>query len=90
MISIRVIVLLNRPKFETYRSYALPEVVNLMNLEPGDKIGMLNGATAEVMTNPKDGVWIFARYLTSPDDPSLEGSEEMFFAQDIAEVLEPG
>jgi len=37
-----------------------------------------------------DGVWIFAKYLTSPDDPSLEGSEEMFFAQDIAEVLKPG
>ena len=67
----------------------MPEVVNLMNLEPGDTISMLNGATAEVMTNPMDGVWIFARYLTSPDDPSLEGSEEMFFAQDIAEVLKP-
>ncbi len=68
----------------------MPEVVNLMNLEPGDKISMLNGATAEVTTNPKDGVWIFARYLTSPGDPSLEGSAEMLFAQDIAEVLKPG
>ncbi len=68
----------------------MPEVVNLMNLEPGDKISMVNGATAEVSTNPKDGVWIFARYLTSPADPSLEGSEEMFFAQDIAEVLTQG
>lgn len=66
----------------------MADVVNLLNLAPGDKIGMLNGATAEVMTNPMDGVWIFARYLTSPEDPSLEGSEEMFFAQDIAEVLE--
>ena len=65
----------------------MPEVVNLMNLEPGDKISMLNGATAEVTTNPMDGVWVFAKLLTSPDDPSLEGSEEMFFAQDIAEVL---
>ena len=65
----------------------MPDVVNLMNLEPGDKIGMLNGATAEVMTNPMDGVWIFAKYLTSPDDPSLEGSEETFFAHDIGEVL---
>ena len=68
----------------------MPEVVNLMNLEPGDKISMVNGATAEVSTNPMDGVWIFARYLTSPDDPSLEGAEEMFFAQDIAEVLTQG
>jgi hypothetical protein len=35
-----------------------------------------------------DGVWIFARYLTAPDDPSLEGSEDMVFAQDIVQVLE--
>ena len=55
-------------------------VVNLMKLELGDKIAMLNGATAEVMTNPVDGVWIFARYLAYPDDPSLKVSEEMFFA----------
>ncbi len=64
----------------------MPDVVNLMNIEPGDKISLLNGATAEVTTNPMDGVWVFAKYLTSPDDSSLEGSEEMFFAQDIAEV----
>ena len=62
-------------------------VVNLMKLELGDKIAMLNGATAEVMTNPMDGVWIFARYLAYPDDPSLESSDDMFFVQDIAEVL---
>ena len=58
-----------------------------MKLELGDKIAMLNGATAEVMTNPMDGVWIFPRYLAYPYDPSLEGSDEMFFVQDIAEVL---
>ena len=34
---------------------------------------MLNGATAEVMTNPMDGVWIFARYLTSPRRPFSGG-----------------
>jgi hypothetical protein len=35
-----------------------------------------------------DGVWIFARYLSSLEDPSLEGTEDMIFAQDIIEVLE--
>jgi hypothetical protein len=35
-----------------------------------------------------DGVWVVARYLSSPQDPSLEGTEDMVFAQDIAEVLE--
>ena len=66
----------------------MADVVNLIDLEPGDKLSIAGGATVEVATNPKDGVWIFARYILSPDDPSLVGSEEMFFAQDIMEVLE--
>ena len=67
----------------------MADVVNLINLEPGDKLSISNGATVEVATNPKDGVWIFARYLTSPEDPSLVGTEDMFFAQDVVEVLGP-
>ena len=63
-------------------------IVNLRLLEPGATIGLSDGSTAEVVTNPMDGVWIFARYLSSPNDPSLEGSEEMVFAADIVELLE--
>jgi hypothetical protein len=48
---------------------------------------MSNGATAEVVSNPLDGVWVFARYLSSPGDASLVGTEDMIFAQDIVEVL---
>ena len=66
----------------------MADVVNLIALEPGDKLSIVGGATVEVATNPKDGVWIFARYLVSPGDPSLVGVEEMFFAQDVVEVLE--
>ena len=66
----------------------MAEVVNLMLLEAGVKIATTAGATAEVVENPKDGVWVFAKYLSCPDDPSLEGTEDMFFAQDIVEVLD--
>ncbi len=66
----------------------MAEVVNLKTLEEGATIATAAGATAEVVENPKDGVWIFAKYLTSPEDPSLEGTEDMFFAQDIVEVLD--
>ncbi len=66
----------------------MPEIVNLLLLEAGVKIATAAGATAEVVENPKDGVWVFAKYLTCPDDPSLEGTEDMFFAQDIVEVLD--
>jgi hypothetical protein len=63
-------------------------IVNLIELEPGAKVSLSNKATAEVVSNPRDGVWVFARYLSSPEDPSLVGTEDMVFAQDIVEVLE--
>ena len=66
----------------------MAEVINLITIEEGATISTLSGATAEVVTNPKDGVWVFAKYLTSPDDPDLVGMEDMIFAQDIAEVLQ--
>jgi hypothetical protein len=62
-------------------------IVNLMLLEQGMRVSLSDGATAEVVSNPKDGVWVFARYLSSPQDPALVGTEGMFFAQDIVEVL---
>ncbi len=66
----------------------MTSVINLRLLEPGTKIGLADGATATVVSNPQDGVWIFARYLSSPEDPSQVGTEDMVFAQDIVEILE--
>jgi hypothetical protein len=66
----------------------MSNAINLRLLEPGTKIGLSDGAMAEVVSNPLDGVWVFARYLASPSDSSLVGTEEMVFAQDIVEVLE--
>ncbi len=65
----------------------MAEIVNLLHLQEGAKIALSNGSTAEVVSNPKDGVWVFVRFLTSPDDPALEGTEDMAFAMDIVEVL---
>jgi hypothetical protein len=64
------------------------ELINLRRLEPGTKIGLSDGSTAEVVSNPLDGVWVFARYLSAPSDPSLIGTEAMIFAQDVVEVLD--
>ncbi|MDE0824120.1 MAG: hypothetical protein OSB07_09195 [Dehalococcoidia bacterium] len=65
----------------------MAEVVNLKELEDGVTFATAAGATVEVVENPKDGVWVFGKYVICPDDPSLVGTEEMFFAQDIVEVL---
>ena len=61
-------------------------VINLRQLQPGTKIVLSNGSTAEVVSNPLDGIWVFARYLSSPRDAALVGTEEMIFAQDIVEI----
>jgi hypothetical protein len=64
----------------------MSELVNTRELTPGMQIVLVDGAVAEIVSNPLDGVWVFARYLSSPVDPAVVGSEEMIFAQDIAEV----
>ena len=51
----------------------MSEPINIRLLGPGTLIVL-------------DGVWVFARYLSSPDDPARVGSEEMIFAQDIVEI----
>ena len=67
----------------------MSEPVNIRSLAPGTRIVLEGGAVAEIVSNPADGVWLFARYLSSPDDPGRVGSEEMIFAQDIIEIREP-
>jgi hypothetical protein len=62
-------------------------MVNVIELKPGTKIRLVDDATAEVVTNPRDGIWIQVRYLTSPADPAQVGSEELLFAENIVEVL---
>jgi hypothetical protein len=64
----------------------MSEPVNIRLLGPGTRIVLDNGATAEIVSNPLDGVWLFARFLTSPDDPTRVGTEEMIFAQDVVEI----
>src|SRR5215469_2474113 len=64
----------------------MSEPVNIRSLAPGTRIVLEGGAVAEIVSNPADGVWVFARYLSAPDDPGRVGSEEMIFAQDIIEI----
>jgi hypothetical protein len=57
--------------------------INVRDLVPGTSVVLADGAVAEIVTNPGDGMWLFARYLTSPRDPTLIGKEEMIFAPDV-------
>jgi hypothetical protein len=60
--------------------------INVRELPVGARLILASGATAEIVSNPADGVWLFARYLTSTDNPEQIGQEEMIFAQDVVEV----
>ena len=64
----------------------MSEPINIRLLGPGTRVVLEGGAVAEIVSNPLDGVWVFARYLTSPDDPGRVGTEDMIFAQDIVEI----
>jgi hypothetical protein len=66
----------------------MSDPINIRALMPGTQITLTDGAVAEIVSNPADGVWLFARYLQSPRDPALIGQEEMIFAADVVEVRE--
>ena len=68
----------------------MSDPINIRTLAPGTRIVLANGAVAEIVSNPADGVWLFARYLESPRDPALVGEEDMIFAQDVVEVRSVG
>ena len=68
----------------------MSDPINIRDLAPGTRIALTDGAVAEIVSNPADGVWLFARYIESPKDPALVGQEEMVFAQDVVEVRPAG
>jgi hypothetical protein len=68
----------------------MSDPINIRTLPPGTRVVTTDGAVAEIVSNPADGVWLFARYLEAPRNPALVGREDMIFAQDIVEVRQPG
>ena len=61
-------------------------MINVRLLETGTRVVLSDGSTVEVVSNPKDGIWLLARYLSSPRDAALVGTEDMIFAQDVVEI----
>jgi hypothetical protein len=63
--------------------------INVRDLAPGTSVVLADGAEAEIVTNPGDGMWLLARYLSSSRDPTLVGQEEMIFAPDVVALGRP-
>ena len=58
--------------------------LNLLEVEPGARLRLKNGATLEVVSNPRDGVWVIGRYLNEQE----LGDEEMVCITDIAALAD--
>ncbi len=59
--------------------------VNVRELVPGERVELIGGIVVEVIENPEDGMWIRAKYITVPSNPSAEGTEEQIFASDVVQ-----
>ena len=64
-------------------------IINVLTLEPGTRVCLVGDAIAEVIANPQDGVWLLLRYVAAPGNPDQVGAEEMVFAEDVLEIIEP-
>jgi hypothetical protein len=60
--------------------------VNLRELKPGERVKITGDAIIEVIENPQDGMWIRGKYISFPQDPSVEGTEDQIFATDVREM----
>jgi len=61
--------------------------VVLTDLPIGARVRVRSGAVGEVTANPRDGGWIFLRYVESEKDPTKVGEEDMVFCTDVMAVV---
>ena len=61
--------------------------INVLHLQPGTSIRLADDVTADIVSNPQDGIWLLVRYVSVPANASQEGTEDMVFAEDVVEVL---
>jgi hypothetical protein len=62
--------------------------LDLVAIEEGARVKLRDGEIAEVVDNPRDGMWILLRFLEAPDEPERVGTEELVFWADVLGVIE--
>jgi hypothetical protein len=56
------------------------------DLPEGLKVTLINGATGEIVGNPRDGAVLIVKILASPENPSEVGEEQAIFYPDVKSV----
>lgn len=62
--------------------------LDLVAIEEGAKVKLVGGEIAEVIDNPRDGMWILLRFLEAENDPARVGEEELIFWADVLGVVQ--
>jgi hypothetical protein len=62
-------------------------MINVLTIQPGERLQLREGIVAEVLENMEDGMWLQVRYLEVPKSPNEVGIIELCHAQDIVEVM---
>jgi len=57
------------------------------DLPEGLYLGLIEGAKAEIVTNPGDGCYLLLKILENPADESRVGTEEIVYFTDVTEIL---
>ena len=59
------------------------EYVPIRELEPGEHVRLKGDVLAEVVDNPRDGMWIIVRRLDTPAGPVAGSDPEMVMADEV-------
>ncbi|MPZ13846.1 MAG: hypothetical protein GEU73_05390 [Chloroflexi bacterium] len=77
----------NPPPSRAVDQFSITDSMMIQDFPEGTKIRLRAGGVAEVIGNPRDGAWIFIRYLEHPEDPSKIGSEDLAFCTDVVGLV---
>lgn len=62
--------------------------MDLYQLKPGDRVHTTDGAVAEVLNDTQDGQWILVRYVESPEQPALVGTEDLCHEDELQALVQ--
>ncbi len=59
-------------------------VIDLWDLKVGARLELESGAVAQVAAPTEDGEWIKVQYVKVPENPALEGTEDLCSVDEVA------
>ena len=59
-----------------------------MAIAEGDRLRLNDGSVVSVDFNPRDGVWLFCTYESSPDDSLVGQSQQPVYGTEVAAFVE--